>query len=90
MEDKPKLSELMRRERQIMEVIYRRGEAAAAEVVEALPGEHKNATIYLLPHHSPPPGRTGCTKSGARHVLQGIRGARRDLDPQKDRCEAQR
>lgn len=48
MDNKPKLSELTRRERQIMEAIYRLGEASAQDVVEALPGEHKNATIRTL------------------------------------------
>jgi predicted transcriptional regulator len=44
----PKLSELTRRERQIMDVVYRSGNASAAEIVEHLPGEHKNATIRTL------------------------------------------
>ena len=44
----PKLSELTRRERQIMDVVYRFGNASAAEIVEYLPGEHKNATIRTL------------------------------------------
>ena len=37
MADKPKLSQLTRRERQIIEVIYRFGKASAAEVVDNLP-----------------------------------------------------
>ena len=44
----PKLSELTRRERQIMDVVYRSGKASAVEIVEDLPGEHKNATIRTL------------------------------------------
>jgi predicted transcriptional regulator len=44
----PKLSELTRRERQIMDVVYRTGKASAAEIVDHLPGEHKNATIRTL------------------------------------------
>lgn len=44
----PKLSELTKRERQIMDVIYRLDKASAAEIVERLPGEHKNATIRTL------------------------------------------
>jgi BlaI family penicillinase repressor len=44
----PKLSELTRRERQIMEVIYQFQKASAVEIVENLPGEHKNATIRTL------------------------------------------
>jgi BlaI family penicillinase repressor len=48
MAKEPKLSELTRRERQIMDVVYRCGSASAAEIVEHLPGEHKNATIRTL------------------------------------------
>jgi predicted transcriptional regulator len=48
MAKEPKLSELTRRERQIMNVIYRFGEASAVKIVEHLPGEHKNATIRTL------------------------------------------
>jgi BlaI family penicillinase repressor len=44
----PKLSELTKRERQIMDVVYRLGKASAAEIVEHLPGDHKNATIRTL------------------------------------------
>ena len=44
----PKLSELTRRERQIMDVVYQFEKASAAEIVEHLPGEHKNATIRTL------------------------------------------
>jgi BlaI family penicillinase repressor len=48
MAKEPKLSELTRRERQIMNVIYRFGEASAAQIVEHLPGNHKNSTIRTL------------------------------------------
>ena len=48
MSNEPKLSELTKRERQIMEVVYRLQKASAAEIVEHLPGEHKNATIRTL------------------------------------------
>ncbi len=44
----PKLSELTKRERQIMDVVYRFEKASAVEIVEHLPGEHKNATIRTL------------------------------------------
>lgn len=43
-----KLNDLTKRERQIMDVVYRLGKASAAEIVESLPGEHKNATIRTL------------------------------------------
>ena len=48
MAKEPKLTELTRRERQIMDVVYRLGKASAVEIVEHLPGEHKNATIRTL------------------------------------------
>ncbi len=48
MANKPNLSELTRRERQIMEVVYQFQKVSAVEIVEHLPGEHKNATIRTL------------------------------------------
>jgi BlaI family penicillinase repressor len=48
MAKEPKLTELTKRERQIMDVVYRFEKASAAEIVEHLPGEHKNATIRTL------------------------------------------
>ena len=48
MGSEPKLTELTRRERQIMDVVYRFGKASAVQIVEHLPGEHKNATIRTL------------------------------------------
>jgi predicted transcriptional regulator len=48
MADKPKLDELTRRERQIIEVIYRIGKVSAADVVDNLPGEPNNATIRTI------------------------------------------
>ena len=48
MSEEPKLSELTKRERQIMDVVYRSGKASAVEIVDTLPGEHKNATIRTI------------------------------------------
>jgi BlaI family penicillinase repressor len=48
MADKPKLNELARRERQIMEVIYKLGSASAADIVEGLPGKPNNATVRTI------------------------------------------
>lgn len=48
MAEKPKMNELTRRERQIIEVIYRSGKASAAEVVDNLPGKPNNATIRTM------------------------------------------
>ena len=48
MAKEPKLTDLTKREWQIMDVVYRSGKASAVEIVEKLPGEHKNATIRTL------------------------------------------
>jgi predicted transcriptional regulator len=48
MAKKPKISEMTRREREIMEVIYRLGNVTAAEVVDELPGKPNNATIRTM------------------------------------------
>ncbi|NIO29793.1 MAG: BlaI/MecI/CopY family transcriptional regulator [Candidatus Latescibacteria bacterium] len=48
MTEKPKINELTRRERQIIEVIYRLGRATAVEVVDSLPGKPNNATIRTI------------------------------------------
>ena len=48
MPPRPKLSELTRRERQIMDIIFRLGRATAVDVVESLPGKPVNATIRTL------------------------------------------
>jgi len=44
----PKLNDLTRRERQIMDTVYRLGKASAAEIVEALPDNPTNATVRTL------------------------------------------
>lgn len=48
MTKKPNLGDLTRRERQIMEVIYRRGTATAVDVMEELPGRPVNATVRTM------------------------------------------
>jgi BlaI family penicillinase repressor len=48
MAEEPKLSELTKRERQIMDVVYRLEKVSAVDIGEQLPGEHKNATIRTL------------------------------------------
>jgi BlaI family transcriptional regulator, penicillinase repressor len=44
----PKIKDMTRRERQIMDVIYRLGKASAVEVMENLPGKPVNATIRTM------------------------------------------
>ncbi|MBN2185482.1 MAG: BlaI/MecI/CopY family transcriptional regulator [Candidatus Krumholzibacteriota bacterium] len=48
MAKKPKISELTKRERQIMEVIYEMGSASAADVVSRLSGSPVNATVRTM------------------------------------------
>jgi predicted transcriptional regulator len=48
MTEKPKITELTKREREIMEVIYRYGRATATDVVDCLPGKPNNATIRTM------------------------------------------
>ena len=48
MAKKPNLGDLTRRERQIMEIIYRRGNATAVDVMEGLPGKPVNATVRTM------------------------------------------
>lgn len=44
----PLISDLSRRERQIMDIIYRLGTATAAEVAESLPDSPGNSTVRKL------------------------------------------
>ncbi len=57
---------LSRRERQIMDILYRRGRATAAEVMEDLPGEPSDSTVRtqlrILEH-----------KGHVRHEEEGLR-----------------
>ena len=48
MAEKPKITELTRREREIMEVIYRLGRVTATDVVDNLEGRPNNATIRTM------------------------------------------
>jgi BlaI family transcriptional regulator, penicillinase repressor len=57
---------LTRRERQIMDILYRRGRATAAEVMDDLPGEPSYSTVRTQL-------RILETKGHARHEEQGLR-----------------
>lgn len=46
--EKTDLKELTRRERQIMEIVYRLGRATAMEVMSNLPGRPANATVRTM------------------------------------------
>ena len=58
--------QLSRRERQIMEVIYRAGQATATEVLESLPDPPSYSTVRALL-------RILETKGHLRHVAEGTR-----------------
>lgn len=45
---KPDLTDLTRRERQIMDIVYRSGSATAAEVMDQLPDNPVNATVRTM------------------------------------------
>jgi predicted transcriptional regulator len=44
----PQLGDLTRRERQIMQIVYRRGSVSAVDVMEALPDRPVNATVRTM------------------------------------------
>lgn len=46
----PDITNLTKREREIMEVVYRLGRATAVDVMENLPGEPANATVRTMLH----------------------------------------
>ena len=46
--EKTDLKKLARREREIMEIVYQRGRATAAEVMASLPGKPANATVRTM------------------------------------------
>jgi len=60
--------QLSRRERQIMDVIYRRGRATATEVLDDLPDPPSNPTIRTLLRILEEKGHLKHTKEGPRYV----------------------
>lgn len=48
MAKKPNLNDLTRRERQIMDIIYREGSVTAVDVMRGLPGKPVNATVRTM------------------------------------------
>src|SRR6266478_2169245 len=63
---KPNHSSLTRRERQIMDILYRRGRAAAGEVMADLPGEPHYSTVRTQL-------RVLENKGHVRHEEEGLR-----------------
>lgn len=48
MEKRPDLNDLTRRERQIMDIVYRMGSSTAVDVMERLPDNPVNATVRTM------------------------------------------
>ena len=60
---------LSRRERQIMDVIYRHGQASAAEVMEALPDPPSYSAVRALLRVLEEKGRLRHKQNGARYIF---------------------
>jgi BlaI family transcriptional regulator, penicillinase repressor len=66
-------SELSRRERQIMDVIYQRGQASAAEVLEALPDPPSYSTVRTLLRILEEKGHLKHKEEGLKYIFLPIR-----------------
>ena len=66
-------SQLSRRERQIMNVIYARGEASASEVWEALPDRPSRTAVRTLLRILEEKGRLGHRKRGREFIYRPTR-----------------
>ena len=65
---KPSQVHLSRRERQIMDVIYQRGRASAAEVLKALPDAPSNSAVRALLRILEEKGHLRHQKDGPRYM----------------------
>jgi predicted transcriptional regulator len=65
---KPIHSTLSRRERQIMDILYRRGRASAGEVMEELPGEPSYSTVRAQLRVLEDKGHVNHEEEGLRYV----------------------
>ena len=65
--------QLTRRERQIMDIIFAHGEATAAEVVAALPGEPSSSTVRTLLRIMEEKGHLRHREHGPRFVYLPVR-----------------
>jgi len=72
MTDKGPFSDLPRRERQILEVIYQLGQATAVEVEERLPDDLSNATVRTLLGRLENRGLLTHTREGKRFVYTPV------------------
>src|SRR5499425_3453881 len=67
---KPNSSTLTRREREIMDIIYRRGRATAAEVLEDLPDPPSYSAVRALLRLLEQKGHLTHQQDGARYVFK--------------------
>jgi BlaI family transcriptional regulator, penicillinase repressor len=65
--------QLSRRERQIMDIIFASGEATAAEVADALPGEPSSSTVRTLLRIMEEKGHLKHREDGPRFVYLPVR-----------------
>jgi BlaI family transcriptional regulator, penicillinase repressor len=65
---RPVSADLTRRERQIMDVLYRRGRATAAEVMEELPGDPSYSTVRTQLRVLEDKGHVRHEEEGLRYV----------------------
>lgn len=72
MSRKGKLDNLSRRERQIMDIIYRSGRATASEVMDGLPNPPGNATVRKLLRILEEKGHLRHLKEGNRFVYYPV------------------
>jgi len=68
-----KVQQLSRRERQIMDAVYRRGQASAAEVLKDLPDPPSYSAVRALLRILEEKGHLRHTKDGPRYVYLPIR-----------------
>ncbi len=69
-------SSLSRRERQIMDIIYERGRASAADVLEALPDPPSYSAVRALLRILEEKGHLKHKRDGARYIFSPVKSRR--------------
>ncbi|MEO7717508.1 MAG: BlaI/MecI/CopY family transcriptional regulator [Capsulimonas sp.] len=67
---KPNAGSLSRRERQIMDIVYERGEASAADVVEALPDAPSYSAVRALLRILEEKGHVSHVEQGKKYLFR--------------------
>src|SRR5690606_15350467 len=70
-------NQLSRRERQIMDILFERGEASAAEVLERLPDPPSYSAVRALLRKLEEKGQVGHREQGAKYVYHPLEDARK-------------